>query len=181
MAWQTSSIQILRVLINDLDCTPTYDDERLEKVLLVAGYQLKELLDFVNHYTIDINAGTITPDPTDSTTKDDSFVNLMCMKAACIVDRGNASLAAGNALIATEGRSSINLATVAAARQKLLLSGGWCPAYEEAILDYQANSAQTAGAAIMTPFRTMVGYGDSVYGNDVSAFGYGVGLNYYNN
>lgn len=158
MAWFNETIEIVRVLINDLDETPEFSDDRLERVILVAAFQVNNTADFTQTFTVDITGGTISPDPTLSATKDESFVNLVCLKAGCIIERGAVTKAAGNAIIAREGSSSINLASVAAARQKILESGGLCSVYDEALTDYMFTSNTVAGAAIMSPFRTLAGY-----------------------
>ena len=158
MGWQLEMTEIIRCMINDLDETPKYEDERLERILLVASFQVNIEGDFLNDYIVDIQTSTLTPDPTSDTYRDDSFVNLACMKAACILDRGTAVQAADLAISSKEWSSSLDLRGVADARYKILLKGGWCSTYEVALMDHAVNSNQVAGAAILSPFRTIAGY-----------------------
>ncbi len=147
-----------------MDDTPEFDDERLTRVLLVAALQVNNSVDFENDYTIDIQTSTLSPDPTLAETKEDAFLNLMTIKAACIMERGQAIKTASQAISAREFSTSINLTGVAKAKLDLLLKGGWCAVYEQEVLDHQMSGIGTAGAAILGPFRTMAGYdGPGIY------------------
>ncbi len=152
MSWNTETVEILRVLINDLEETPEFTDERLERILIVAAKHVAQEMTFSQTFTVDVTNASITPDPTDSASKDDSLVNLSCLKAACIMDRGSAVTSAKNALIIREGFSSVDLSKAAQARLALL-SKGYCAEYEEQKLLYQAGLVRTAGAAVMGPIR----------------------------
>lgn len=153
MAWQTEMLEMVRILINDLGCPPNYSDENLERLIIIAAFQVNNELDFSQSFEVDIGNGTISPDPIDPASKDESFINLVCIKAACIFDRGEAVKAAKNAFAIRQGFSSVDTKGVAAAKLALLLRGGWCAVYEDAKLEYQTNSRGIAGAAIMGPFR----------------------------
>lgn len=163
MSWTTETVVILRTMILDLDDSPRFQDSRLEQILLVAAFQVNVEADFTNDYSINIETSTLSPDPTDSGNRDDSFINLMTLKAACILDRGLASLAAGTAIYSKEFNSSLDLRGIAQARLNVLQKGGWCKVYEDALIDHSVNSNQVAGAAILGPFRTLAGYGSTPY------------------
>lgn len=159
MAWQAETIEILRAFIDDLDDeNPTYSDEKLERILLVAAFQINTTVEFTNDYTVNIQTSELDPDPTAPETTDDAFVNLMCLKAACIMDRGRAITASEQAVSIKEFSTNINLGAVAAARQKLLEKGGWCPVFEEELTKHQLSANGIVGAAVLGPFRTTVGY-----------------------
>ena len=66
MAWQDSMVQMLRVVIFDLETTPTYSDSRLEEMLVASAHLVTQDIDFSTNYTVDILSQSITPDPTDS-------------------------------------------------------------------------------------------------------------------
>src|SRR5574339_394773 len=86
MPWQDETIPTLRILINDLDSTNyTYSDDRLSQTLVVAAKLINQEVEFDNEYTISIENVTITPDPVDD--GDEVYVNMMILKAACIVDQ----------------------------------------------------------------------------------------------
>lgn len=83
MSWQSNSIQILRVLINDLDIDNyTYEDDILEQILIAAAMQINQEVQFSTTYTISICYSTITPDPSD----DEIFMNFLALKAACLIN-----------------------------------------------------------------------------------------------
>jgi hypothetical protein len=158
--WQTEMVTILRHLINDLDATPKYNDGRLSELLIVSAQFVNTEVDFDQEYIIDVDNLLLTPDPTDrvANTRDDSFINLVCLKAACSMDQTEARIAAKQAVSIRDGKSAISLGGVLEGRLSLLKQGGWCEAYEKAKLEFQTNRAVVAGAAIISPFR--------VYGYD---------------
>lgn len=155
--WEIEAIEILRNIIDDPDSTK-YTDVRLKRLLIVAAFQVLQEAAFTTEFTVDISEQTITPDPTDSDndTRDDSLVNLMCLKAACIMERGVTGTSAGKAVAGKDGFSSFDLRGVAEARLKLMQVGA-CKEYANALSDYQAGGSGSdiiAGAAVLSPFRT---------------------------
>src|SRR3954467_6628083 len=120
MSWQDEMIPIVRVLINDLATTPTYDDDRLEQLLLVACRQVNSEMSFDQDFVIDVGNGTLTPDPTISPNKNDSFINLVTQKAACILDQSVAVIAAKQAISVKDGASAIDLRGVSSAKLAIL-------------------------------------------------------------
>jgi len=82
MAWQDITIPMLRVLINDMGATPTYDDDTMTQLLLVSAMYVIQDVDFDISYSVDIVGQTISPDPS----TDVIFTNFIVMKAACQAD-----------------------------------------------------------------------------------------------
>ncbi|MBY0525605.1 MAG: hypothetical protein K2R98_19525 [Gemmataceae bacterium] len=157
MAWQTEMVEILRVMIDDLADEPKYTDSRLTRTLVVAAQLVISEITFSIAFVPDIDSLTITPDPTSRTaeTRDDSFVNLVCMKAACVVERGETRKAVGKGVLIKDPAHTFD--NRASAQGHLaLLKQNWCQQYEDAKLEYQANQATVAGAAVMSPFRMFV-------------------------
>lgn len=153
MSWDEDMVGILRVMVNDPESS-VYTDARLEQLLLVGAFQVCQELDFSHDFVVNFPNETITPDPTEEATRDDSFVNLACLKAACIADRGGAILAARQAIAVKDGASAIDLRGNLQGKLRLLEKGGWCAVYQDAKLEYLTNASKSiAGAAIMTPFR----------------------------
>lgn len=149
-------ISIVRVLINDLAVNPQYSDDKLARLVAVAAFQVKNEVEFDTDYAVNVGELTITPDPVTNNGRDDSFINLVCLKAACIFDRGSAIVSAKNALAIREGFSSVDLKGVAAAQLALLRAGGYCEYYDKAKLEYEMGNRTTAGAAIFGPIRTLI-------------------------
>lgn len=84
MTWQDEAIPTLRILINDLSSTPDYSDERLEQTLVVAAKLIQQECVFANTYSVSIENVSISPDPQDE--GDEAFMNMLILKAACVVD-----------------------------------------------------------------------------------------------
>lgn len=151
MAWEDDMLTMLRVLVND-QAETTYSESSLLKTLVVAAFQVNQELDFTYDFVVSISNETIQPDPTATATKDESFVNLTCLKAACLIDRGSAMVAANRAIAVRDGSSAIDLRGVIQSKLKLL-EKGWCAVYEDAKFEYQKDQHSVAGAIVMTPFR----------------------------
>jgi hypothetical protein len=151
MAWQDFMLPMLRVMVNDIAAT-TYPDDTLEQVLVVAAMQVSQETFFSQNFRADMVNVDITPDPTVDATLDDSYTNLVCLKAACIVNTGDAATAASQAISVKDGTSSIDLRGALEGKMQLLRQG-WCAVYKDAKMNYQVQAVDAAGAAVMTPFR----------------------------
>ena len=162
--WQAEMITLLRVLVDDLSSPYTYTDGRMTQVLAVAAQLVTAELNFPYDFQVNIQALTITPNPTDRAgTRDDNFINLVCIKAACLIERGESRKSVGQSIAIRDGSSSIDLRGSMDGRLKLL-EKGWCAVYEDTKLEYQASrNGAIAGAAIMTPFRVFAGFSDQAY------------------
>lgn len=150
-------IIVLRTLIDDLAST-VYTDSVIAQVITVAGKFVVQEMNFSHQYFFDIIPKTVNPDPTDDAgqTRDDSLINLTCLKAACFSDRGQAKTSAGQAVDISDAGSRISVGGIALARIKLL-EKGWCAVYDEEKTQYLAGQSRVAGAAVMTPFRVFAG------------------------
>jgi hypothetical protein len=165
VAWQDEMDILLRVMVNDVAGT-LYSDDTLEQILVCSGFQVSLEMTFSSLFHADMANIAFTPDPTAAATRDESYINLTCLKAASIVDRGAASIAASQAIAVKDGASLIDLRDVAKHRLNLLKLG-WCKVYDDAKLEYRAGQVRIAGAAVMGPFR--------VYASG----GLGMGTGYY--
>lgn len=86
MSWQGQMSTVLRYLIDDVDSASyKFSDDRIETTLIVAAQLVTLEVDLGNAYTINVEACSLSPDPTDADTKDNAFINLVCLKAACVV------------------------------------------------------------------------------------------------
>ena len=154
MAWQDEMTILLRTMVWDLNAPQKYTDDSLQQVLAVAAQLVAAEADFSQQFVADVVNVAITPDPSDRAngTRDDDFLNLASMKAACIVDRGVARTESG--ILIRDNGSMVDLrAKLAAAMETLKV--GWCKVYEDQKLAYQAGllNGMTAGAAVLGPFR----------------------------
>lgn len=153
MAWDTEMVLMLRHMIDDVDSPQTYSDSRLQTTILIAGYQVNfDVGGFNTTYTFDFDAITLSPDPTTSNPRDNDFVVLTLLKAACMIVRAEIRDAARNAIDIKDGRTTWKTKDRAEYLQKLIDSDqGPCAQYEEALLTYKL-SGNTAGVGILGPF-----------------------------
>jgi len=147
--WQDDLVTIVRSLISDLD-SQRYTDARLQKLIVVAAYEVYSVAEFVT-YTFSITNSTISPDPI--ATGDNVFSVLIAYKAACIIlanelkMTSNVAMKDGPSFVDTKGAGT-NIANV----QKQI-----CAKYEELLADYQLGGSDAfqsggPGQAILGPY-----------------------------
>jgi hypothetical protein len=147
--WETEMVRLLRHLINDLDSSDeTYDQDRLEETILVSAQLLQEEVDWSKTYTVELDQHSLSPDPAQST-KDDAFINLVCLKAAVIILTGEAKKLAGQSYRVVDGPSSIDVRGAYDGIKEMLDS------YKDdlaiAVAQYKMGNSK-AGEAILTPY-----------------------------
>lgn len=141
---------IVRHLVNDLDSSKySYTPHRVETAILVAAQLTTMNVDFDNTYTINVEKCTLTPDPTDTGTKDDAFIALICLRTACIILGSEIRSESGNAISIKDGPSAIDLRGVT--QVLAILYKDLCEKYEHLLLEYRAGNS-TAGQAILGPY-----------------------------
>ena len=152
--WTTELPLILQVMVNDI-AGAVYSSDTLLKTLAVAARQVSLEMEFSQSFVITIaSTPLIVPDPCDDASRDDSFNNLVTIKAACIIDRGAAILATKQGIAVKDGSSSIDLRDVSKGKLALLQSkDGWCSVYEDAKMEYKLGSTRIAGQMVIGPFR----------------------------
>jgi hypothetical protein len=164
--WKIEMGTVLRVLLNDLSAPYQYSDERLYQLLAVAAQQVQAAnMSFPLVYKVNISQLTMNPDPTnsDAGTRDDSFINLVTLRAACITSHGEARISAKQGISIRDGSSAIDLTGPLQGRLKLI-EIGYCESYDQSKLEYQtARIGTIAGATILTPFRVFAGFGEQAY------------------
>ena len=150
MSWQGQISTMVRYLVDDIDPTNyKYTNKRVETTILVAAQFVTLQTDFNNTYTINVEQCTLSPDPTDSDTKDNAFINLTALKAACIMLGSEVRSESGNAISIKDGPSAIDLRGVASTL--VTLYQDLCKKYDQMLLDYRAGSS-VAGQAILGPY-----------------------------
>lgn len=151
-SWQDELIPMLRALINDLDCSSyTYSDDRLEQLLIVGARYVAQEIPFSTTYTVNVSDREISPDPTVTATRNDTFSNFIVLKAACLTDwstfRTKALLAG---ITAKCGPASI--ATLSHLDGfKELVEKGPCAAYEKLKEEYAYGNTNVIHA-VLSPF-----------------------------
>lgn len=151
MNWEIELIEILRALLFDLEETPTYSDSTLKRLLLVAAHYVVREAGF-SDYVVDISEAEIDPDPTSQDTANEDFVNLIALKAACIVDQGAARTANAGGILIRDDKAVVDFRDKAAKALEILKQG-WCSTYEQALLEYRHDRSSATAAAVLSPFR----------------------------
>jgi len=150
MSWQGQMSTIVRHLVNDLDpATYKYSDNRIETSILVASQLMIMNVDFNNVYDINVESCLLSPDPTDQETKDNPFITLSSLRAACIIIGSEIRSESGNAISIKDGPSAIDLRGVT--QTLTVLYKDLCQKYENLLLEYRAGSS-VAGHAILGPY-----------------------------
>lgn len=135
--WNTELVLILRNLVGDV-CSTDYSDARLEEVILVSAQMILSEFSFQSTYTVDVAAASLSPDPTD-TPKDNIFIGLVTLKAACILARGALrDAAAREGIKVTDKMGSIEVKGRAVAAKEYMKT--YCDAYQRAKLEYALNN-----------------------------------------
>lgn len=149
MSWQTTIPTMVRYLINDVDSSNyKYSDSRVEKTTVIGAQFVSLDLDFPNTYTIDIATDSISPDPTDSATRDNSFINLVALKTACIIVGSEMKTEAANAISIKDGPSAIDLRGVSSTLA--VLYKDLCDKFTAMADDYKFTGE--TGQAILGPY-----------------------------
>lgn len=150
MSWQGQMTTVVRHLVNDIDASSyTFSTDRVETTILVAAQLLIMNVDFNNTYDINVEASTLSPDPTDTGTKDDPFIALACLRAACIIIGSEIRKESGNAINIKDGPSAIDLRGVTSTLT--VLYQDLCKKYDEALIDYRAGNS-VSGQSILGPY-----------------------------
>lgn len=149
MSWNIELPIIVRTLINDISDTPTYSDERLLQIIVVAAKYVQFDVVLDHQYDLNIVNPNIIPDPTID--NDSIFISLTCLKAACLIDQSSVRTKA-----ALEGiRAALGPAQLSVGGSleglKLILETGPCAAYDELTSHWDVKEA-TAIRAILSPF-----------------------------
>lgn len=144
MTWQTEITPIVRYLVNDVG-SGVYSDNRLQETIVIAAQLMVYDVNFDKDYTISVNNGTISPDPTDET-RDDAFINLAAMKASCIILQGEIGTKANQAFKITDGPSTIDTGQSVLFTQKRL--DDICGKYEKYRKQYLLGTAKNSACVI---------------------------------
>jgi len=150
MAWQTVMITYIRGITDDLGAVAVNADDKLQQLVVIAAMMVTEEVNFSNTYVMNVEEVTITPDPSN----DVPFVNLVCLKTACMLARAEQKDRARKAFNVKDGPSSID------GRPQGEQTAKWadtiCEDYAKAVLEYKLGNLQP-GKAILGPYRFLDG------------------------
>lgn len=145
MAWTTDLVLFVRSLIGDLDATK-YNNDRIKQVIAISAYYMLSTTTFMNEYTVDMGAVTISPDPMG----DVDFSLLVAYKAAIIIVGGEVKNSANQAISYREGPNSLDLTAVTASLQSLYKQ--LSTLFEDMLNTYQMEQSSKNGHAILGPY-----------------------------
>ena len=149
MTWQNEMRIIIRHLINDLDSSSfTFTDDRIEETVLVASQLVLHEIDFERTYSIDVDGSSLSPDPTNADNKDDSFINIVCLKSAKILLGSELKTHSLNSIALKDGPSSLDLRGIVQGLN--LLFDDITRRYDESKMQYKLNGI--VGQAILSPY-----------------------------
>jgi len=152
MSWQGEITTMVRVIVNDLDSDNyTYSSSRIETCILAAAQMTATTVPFDNIYTISIEGGTLSPDPTETSPRDDAFITLVGLRTACMIIGSEIRSESGNAISIKDGPSAIDLRGVS--KTLTVYYKDLCDKYEQLVLDYRAGNS-IAGQVITGPIAT---------------------------
>ena len=149
MAWQNEMALIVRHLVNDLNSSDyTFTDSRIEESVLVSAQLAALEVDFENTYAIEVDSLSLSPDPTDSSNKDDSFINIVCLKTAQMLLGSELKTHSLNAISLRDGPSALDLRGIVTGLK--ILFDDTNKKYEEAKIQYKLNGV--VGQAMLGPY-----------------------------
>ena len=149
MAWQNEMALIVRHLVNDLDSSSyTFTDSRIEESVLVSAQLAALEVDFENTYAIEVDSLSLSPDPTDSSNKDDSFINIVSLRTARMLIGSELKTHSLNAISLRDGPSALDLRGIVSGLK--ILFDDINKRYEEALTQYKLNGV--VGQAILGPY-----------------------------
>ena len=149
MAWQNEMTLIVRHLVNDLNSSDyTFTDSRIEESVLVSAQLAALEVDFENTYAIEVDSLSLSPDPTDSSNKDDSFINIVCLKTAQMLLGSELKTHSLNAISLRDGPSALDLRGIVSGLK--ILFDDINKKYDEAKTQYKLNGV--VGQAILGPY-----------------------------
>lgn len=151
MYWQFEIPIIVRNLINDMSDTPTYSDTRIVQLATIAAQYVLGEVNLTTKYNINILDQSITPDPSDPTTRDTDFVGFIALKTACLLDQSTFRTKAALEGIKTAlGSANLSISGNLGG-YKTILDQGPCALYEQLTMDHNIGNA-TAVSAVLSPF-----------------------------
>jgi hypothetical protein len=160
-SWSEEIVSLIRVLIYDLDDTnQRYADARLKQVAIAAAQILIGDVSFNIEYSIDFRTQEVTPNPSAEETRDNDFLNLAALKAACIISIAEARQASVGGISVADGINKFSSSDKVKGMLELA-KNGYCSQYKESKDDFSI-AAGVIGLAVLSPFNT--GYYNSYRG-----------------
>jgi hypothetical protein len=150
MAWQNELVLMLRHIIDDLDPTNyRFSDSRLEETILASTYLLQVDVEFIASYQVNVDEGSLNPDPTTLSPKDNDFIALCCLQAGILLYRSMMKTYALQSISIRDGNSSLD--TRGIVQNLNVIYKDLCQKFESAIFMYKAGE-YGFGKSILGPY-----------------------------
>jgi len=146
MAWEDEMVPIVRHLVDDI-ASARYTDSRIQTSILISAQLMMTEVQFTNNYVVDIIGSGFTPDPTATTPKDNDYINLTCLKTACIILGGEAKEYGRNAVKIKDAAATADFKSAYDAVRES--ASQVCDDYDDYKTQYSLGKAP--GTAIITP------------------------------
>lgn len=160
MSWSTEGVAALRAMTGDAESPYEFSDSRLTQLVCLSLWQVyQQVRDRLPRaYQIDVVNLDVTPDPAGTSLsdpdRDEAFLHLAFLKAACTLQKGAARQAAGGAFALRDRDLSVDTRAKSAGLLALLKEGvSFCSEYEGALRLYQTAESGSAAAAVLGPYR----------------------------
>jgi len=151
MSWQLELPILIRSFINDFSDNPTYSDDRILQLSLVAAQHTLIDIEFINKYTVDIVNQTISPDPTTLDEKDVNFIGFVALKSACLFDQSSLRTRAQlEGISTTLGPAKLDVSP-GLSGYKTIIEQGPCKMYQELKTQFVLGDASRV-RAVLSPF-----------------------------
>ncbi len=148
MSWKINMVKIVRGLIGDLTIPHTYSDTRIEELICTAAVMTIQEIDFIRSYTINLNAYSITPDP--SSLDDIDFESLISLRTACLISSGEFNDASRRAISVKTGQGFVDNKAKATYLKDMV--SYFCGSYLQSKANYQMGDG-SLGRTIVGPYN----------------------------
>jgi len=154
MPWQNEMTIIVRHIIGDLDSDNyNFSDSRIEESILVAAQLIHNEMEFFIDYTIEVDNGSLTPDPTttgvSTSNKDDDFIALCCLRSGLLLTNSLLRTYALKAISIRDGASSLDMRGVVAGLK--IVNDDLTKKYEAVKMSYETGKLGL-GKVILSPY-----------------------------
>lgn len=151
MAWDTVLPVMVRHLIDDVNDTQTYNDERVNMSILTAAILATQDYDFPTAYTVDFCAIDISPDPTAEATLDVAAIALFSLKAACILNFNKYQGSLADGIKVRDGDSEVDTTGAFGGYRDIIILGP-CASYDRMLTKLSTLRSMNLGKAVVSPF-----------------------------
>lgn len=154
MPWQNEMTIIVRHIIGDLDPDNyNFSDGRIEESILVAAQLIHNEMEFFIDYSIEVDNGSLTPDPTttgvSTSNKDDDFIALCCLRSGLLLTNSLLRTYALKAISIRDGASSLDMRGIVAGLK--MVNDDLTKKYEDVKLNYETGKLGF-GKVILSPY-----------------------------